>query len=678
MLHEHRVLTTHADHPHGVPVRPPRPHAGCCSSTAGTSSTASSPSPRRGVRPHALRPRRRRRRRARRRSTASPRRRSGYRRDDALAIAHRHTLAHTVAVNDLFAHLVHHAATAPPTATARTGAGPVWSALVVRDPLPPPRRRPTSAPTPTAASASPPHPASRRGRVGVRVVPRTRLRHRTLAPSPRKLDGYAHLAAATRTATPVLIWLPTTAPRSPRPPPPRPRPAPPRPARARPGRHLRPPTITATPTHHADTARAVGPSRAGVAARRPRPTAHGRTSTSPAGTAARPASPGWPHSGRPPTRPHRWLDQADGRTAGVELPRRPDPARARRLQPRRHATAPAADCNRAPAASTSGRRQARRDPRRRSPRRRAARRPGHRRRCRSSPAPRHTGAERPVRAERGRAADIPPDYLLLYQPAAADLPRAWTGPCSPPSGRSSPTTAAARSPASPSGAKHCRRAAGRCSSSPPTFAAVARPAPTTARRRDTRPRGTTRTTPSTPPPPTSATPAPPPTSTGALFAYNHSDAYVTAVLAQAAAYRATRSRAPHRRPQRRPRHAAGSRWPSPARQLGLPYLWGGDGPAHGDPGFDCSGLTTAAYAAAGITLPRTAHTQYLAGPSLPPGTPLQAGDLLFFGTPTRVHHVGIATGDGTLMIHAPRRGTTIRIQDAATLPDYLAASRPAR
>ena len=60
-------------------------------------------------------------------------------------------------------------------------------------------------------------------------------------------------------------------------------------------------------------------------------------------------------------------------------------------------------------------------------------------------------------------------------------------------------------------------------------------------------------------------------------------------------------------------------------QLGLPYLWGGNGPDRGDAGFDCSGLTTAAYAAAGITLPRTAHTQYRAGPLLPPGTPLQAG-----------------------------------------------------
>ena len=113
------------------------------------------------------------------------------------------------------------------------------------------------------------------------------------------------------------------------------------------------------------------------------------------------------------------------------------------------------------------------------------------------------------------------------------------------------------------------------------------------------------------------------------------------------------------------------------RQLGLPYRWGGDGPDRGEAGFDCSGLTTAAYAAAGITLPRTAHTQYRAGPLLPPGAPWQAGDLLFFGTPTRVHHVGIATGQGTLMIHAPRRGTTIRVQDARDLPDYLAASRPA-
>ncbi|WP_219419866.1 C40 family peptidase [Pseudonocardia nigra] len=154
----------------------------------------------------------------------------------------------------------------------------------------------------------------------------------------------------------------------------------------------------------------------------------------------------------------------------------------------------------------------------------------------------------------------------------------------------------------------------------------------------------------------------------ALFTYNHSHAYVDDVLTQAAAYRA----APHTG------SGPGLLALDYARaQLGLPYLWGGDGPTAGDPGFDCSGLTTAAWAAAGITLPRTAHTQYRAGPLLPPGTPLKPGDLLFFGTPERVHHVGIATGDATLMIHAPRRGTTIRIQDAHGLPDFLAASRPA-
>ncbi len=95
-------------------------------------------------------------------------------------------------------------------------------------------------------------------------------------------------------------------------------------------------------------------------------------------------------------------------------------------------------------------------------------------------------------------------------------------------------------------------------------------------------------------------------------------------------------------------------------QLGLPYSWGGDGPAAGEAGFDCSGLTTAAYVAAGITIPRTAQTQYDAGPRLPPETPLLPGDLVFFGDSTgSITHVGIIVRDGQ-MIDAPGAGKSVR------------------
>lgn len=111
------------------------------------------------------------------------------------------------------------------------------------------------------------------------------------------------------------------------------------------------------------------------------------------------------------------------------------------------------------------------------------------------------------------------------------------------------------------------------------------------------------------------------------------------------------------------------------RQLGLPYVWGGDGPSQGDAGFDCSGLTTAAYEAARITLPRTAHTQYAAGP--PAAPPLLPGDLVFYGTAAKVHHVGLYIGSG-LMIHAPTFGEPIQIAPYRwTGDDYLGTTRPA-
>jgi cell wall-associated NlpC family hydrolase len=106
-------------------------------------------------------------------------------------------------------------------------------------------------------------------------------------------------------------------------------------------------------------------------------------------------------------------------------------------------------------------------------------------------------------------------------------------------------------------------------------------------------------------------------------------------------------------------------------QLGKPYVWGGNG----EVGFDCSGLTHAAYAAAGIDIPRTAQAQYDAGPRLPAGTPPHPGDLVFFGGPGRVHHVGISLG-GTLVVHAPDFGQVVQVADYRDFTDYAGASRP--
>ena len=112
-------------------------------------------------------------------------------------------------------------------------------------------------------------------------------------------------------------------------------------------------------------------------------------------------------------------------------------------------------------------------------------------------------------------------------------------------------------------------------------------------------------------------------------------------------------------------------------QLGLPYVWGGDGPTNGDAGFDCSGLTTFSYAAAGVSLPRTAHTQYYTGPHVPQGAALQPGDLVFYGTPATVHHVGMYLGDGK-MVNAPTFGKPVQTAFYRwTGDDYLGATRPA-
>jgi cell wall-associated NlpC family hydrolase len=107
-------------------------------------------------------------------------------------------------------------------------------------------------------------------------------------------------------------------------------------------------------------------------------------------------------------------------------------------------------------------------------------------------------------------------------------------------------------------------------------------------------------------------------------------------------------------------------------QLGTPYRWGGEG----NGGFDCSGLVQAAYGAAGIHLPRVAQDQFDAGPHLAAGAPLQAGDLVFFGTSDlAVDHVGMVFGPGQ-MVDAPHTGAVVRVEPIFS-EGYLGATRPA-
>lgn len=112
-------------------------------------------------------------------------------------------------------------------------------------------------------------------------------------------------------------------------------------------------------------------------------------------------------------------------------------------------------------------------------------------------------------------------------------------------------------------------------------------------------------------------------------------------------------------------------------RLGTPYLWGGTGTVAEQGRFDCSGLTQAAYASVGVSVPRVAADQWYAGPHVPRDQ-LQPGDLVFYADnvndPSTIHHVGIYVGGGA-MIDAPHTGATIRF-DAIDVGGYIGAVRP--
>jgi cell wall-associated NlpC family hydrolase len=170
----------------------------------------------------------------------------------------------------------------------------------------------------------------------------------------------------------------------------------------------------------------------------------------------------------------------------------------------------------------------------------------------------------------------------------------------------------------------------------------------------------------------------------AVYAYNHSPAYVSEVLTLAESYGEGSDGGTGGGPG-----GAGSGAGSVAvewalSQVGTPYVWGGETPGVG---FDCSGLVQAAYRVAGVTLPRVAQDQFDATSAVPAGQPLEPGDLVFFGGgPTSVDHVGLFVGvadDQTVMVDAPHTGADVRMEPFPNVPGaawgsllYLGATRP--
>ncbi|WP_228770333.1 NlpC/P60 family protein [Actinokineospora alba] len=111
-------------------------------------------------------------------------------------------------------------------------------------------------------------------------------------------------------------------------------------------------------------------------------------------------------------------------------------------------------------------------------------------------------------------------------------------------------------------------------------------------------------------------------------------------------------------------------------QLGVQYAWGGGngkGPTRGirdggvadsfgdynKVGFDCSGLMIYAFAGVGIRLPHYSGYQAAAGRRVPLNQ-MAPGDMLFWATRGRIHHVAMYIGNGQ-MVEAPYSGSRVRI-----------------
>ncbi len=102
-------------------------------------------------------------------------------------------------------------------------------------------------------------------------------------------------------------------------------------------------------------------------------------------------------------------------------------------------------------------------------------------------------------------------------------------------------------------------------------------------------------------------------------------------------------------------------------QLGKPYVWGAEGPGS----YDCSGLTSQAWSAAGRPIPRTSQEQWKQLKHIDIKD-MRPGDLIIYHDDAS--HVGMYVGDGAI-VHAPRPGRNVTIAGAGSM-SILGVVRP--
>jgi cell wall-associated NlpC family hydrolase len=104
-------------------------------------------------------------------------------------------------------------------------------------------------------------------------------------------------------------------------------------------------------------------------------------------------------------------------------------------------------------------------------------------------------------------------------------------------------------------------------------------------------------------------------------------------------------------------------------QVGDRYVYGATGPNS----FDCSGLTSFSYKAAGISIPRTSRAQSTIGTPVSKAN-LKPGDLVFFYSP--VSHVAMYIGNGQI-VHALNSSKPVQVMKLDSMPSYAGARRVA-